>query len=158
MLSASGRLSDSSEPPLFPEKYTVAGAILTDGFTEIETFFAVYDAVSGRSRIDFRSGDTKTLHLPYRAYKVYTNYSNGREECHSLETEEYKPQGVIPDLRDFKFTGIESCDLKSTSGWCEPEVHHIRAPPATRRSDCHRYEKSEKKDGKIFTHAFWALR
>ena len=109
--------------PKFSSGYTIEGIILLP-YAEIkEPFTAYYDAVNGRSRVDYygdlvltvQRGDIEEDDVNGINYKVaWMVDAKGSPErvCFQVNGSSenpVNPQNVIPDISDFKFAGLDGC-------------------------------------------------
>lgn len=113
--SASG--CDVTTAPVWPEAYSVVGAINIP-YTELhEPFHAWYDAEKGNSRIDYYAGTAKTFQLSnwptkkgsnIKIIPVTTEKQQNKITCLKVEGDnpgDVTPQSILPDVTNFTCAG-----------------------------------------------------
>lgn len=143
---------DPREVPEFPPQYTATGYILLPYCELREPFTAYYDAVAGKSRIDYYGGEMKTFQISGDDGGTYKVVWAPNNETHIPEQNCFAsgpsgPQGIIPDLTGFKFVRTESCYTDSTT---------ILKNLLSQSTKCYRFENAVKKFDRVSKYVFWA--
>ncbi|XP_058066919.1 digestive cysteine proteinase 1 [Anopheles bellator] len=111
----------ATNPPKWPDIYSVSG-VLNIPYAEIsEPFYAWYDKANGRSRIDYYGGMVKTYQLTkqgtygvsLKLAPVTTQTQSNKETCLQVNgsaDNAIAVQGILPYAKDFKLVGTEECD------------------------------------------------
>uniref|UniRef100_A0A2M3ZE63 Putative cathepsin l n=1 Tax=Anopheles braziliensis TaxID=58242 RepID=A0A2M3ZE63_9DIPT len=109
-----------TNPPKWPDVYSVSG-VLNIPYAEIsEPFYAWYDKANGRSRIDYYGGMVKTYQLAkqgsfgvsLKLAPVTTQSQTNKETCLQVNgsaDNAIAVQGILPYAKDFKLIGSEDC-------------------------------------------------
>ncbi|XP_053668625.1 digestive cysteine proteinase 1 [Anopheles marshallii] len=110
----------ATNPPKWPDVYSVSG-MLTIPYAEInEPFYAWYDKTNGRSRIDYYGGMVKTYQLTrqgdfgvsLKLAPVTTQNQMNKETCLQVNgslANKIDVQSILPYVKDFQLMGTEEC-------------------------------------------------